>query len=394
MTYLNDSICPFFDDVHTERCETPGDFFHAYEFSIPADNASSELVHEKANVVVTDLDGNVRLFTIKDIEVDTSSDGSVKRVYAEDAAQEELLCKIVEPTLFENHSCKDLLEHFLAGSQWNVGTVEALTADERDIEYTAFETAWECILDIAQRWGLYVVTRVEVGANEVTGRYVDLVKYRGTYTGKFVRYGGDTESIVRRGNGGELYTAAYGAGMGATTFASVEWTVVGGDPVDKPLGQAWVGDDVARMGDGSYEHPGYGIAMTDGTVIHRFGVYRDDSLDGEIANDAGLLLQKTWEWLQEHNKPRYEYDVAVVALERIPAQQPGDSNRYWERIRIGDTVIVRDTKSYPHYSDEARVTEVRRSYTDPTQDTFTMGIPTKRLSDYLRDMVRLQRKPS
>lgn len=375
---------PFFDDQHTERIEEPGSYYHTFDVSIPGNHPSAKFAVPKAEIIFPDLDGDIRAFVIKEVAEETGTDGVYKRISAEDAAQEELLSLVMFPATNTSDTAAEILEDILAGSRWQVGTVEATATDVRTHTWD-YETRWEAVMWVSEQFDLEVHTRVIVTGNRITARYIDLLESRGTYTGQVIRYNGDTASMTRNGDGGEVYTAAVGLGAEGLTFADSEWTTAGGDPVNKPETQVWVGDEDARYGSG--ESPAYGIVLADGSVVHRMGVARFGDED-----NSGRLLARTWEWLQERTSPRYTYDVSLVALERMPPQQPGDLPRSWERVRIGDVVIVQDSMVYPPYRDEARVTEIRRSYSDPTQDGITLGKPTKRrLADYLRDSIRYMR---
>ncbi len=221
------------------------------------------------------------------------------------------------------------------------------------------------------------MTRVVASGGRITGRYIDLVQSRGSYTGRMLAYARDTQSVKRSGDGGEVYTAAYGLGAtvddAAVTFSAVVWETGSGDPADKDNGVEWVGDAGAL--------DVYGLRDDDGTVTHRWGVFRDTQ-----ETDDERLLEKTWAWLQEHKQPRFTYDVGVAAIESYVPQESSLTP-----IMPGDLVIVRDTRCQPSYTAEVRVTEVTRSYSDPTRDSFVFGEPKKRLADYMREIRLLKR---
>jgi len=382
MTTLPLTSCPFFDDAHTERA---GEFYHTFEFSVPAWHETAALAVPKATVILPDLDGYARSFVIRTVDEESGPSGSFKRVFCEDEAQDELLCKIVPPLTYNDTAATELLTDLIAGSRWIPGTVESSDSITADFDWQEYPSVWECIVAIAEEFTLDIVPRVTIIGSEITGRYIDLKATRGTYTGQVLDYSRDTESITRSGDGGELYTAAYGVGATVadayTMFTDIVWTTGDGDPVDKPSSQQWVGDEDARQA--------YGILLDDGTLIHRYGVYRNSDL---TTGQEEILLQKTWDWLTEHKTPQYTYDVKAVMLERMPPQRPGDPERVWERLRVGDTVIVRDSSANPPYRAEVRVVEVTRSYSDPTQDTVVLGVQKKRVSDWMKEITLLSRK--
>lgn len=386
---------PFWDDTHTERVESTGAYFHSYQFTMPGNHPSAEFAVPKGLVVFPDLDGNTKCFVIKTVDDESSTGYINKRVYAEDSAQDDLGVDIIEPVTYSQENCETLLTNVLAGTRWSVGVVEGDSTELVDIEWLEYQTAWECVLWLSERFDLEVQTRVDVLGAHITNRYIDLLEQRGTYTGQVLQYSRDTTAVTRSGDGGEVFTAMYGLGasdaLGYIDFSSIEWTTGDGDPVDKPNGQLWVGLETARYGDPNADPPvpAYGISKSDGTIIHRFGVYRNPD-----ETNAAALLQQTYDELVKKSRPQFNYTVAVAALERMPAQRPGDLARSWETLRIGDTVVVRDTAVYPPYQSDVRVIEVQRSYSDPTRDSVMLGEPVKRVSEWFADAVRLKRRVS
>ncbi|PFJ16878.1 hypothetical protein COI90_31385, partial [Bacillus cereus] len=70
--------------------------------------------------------------------------------------------------------------------------------------------------------------------------------------------------------------------------------------------------------------------------------------------------------LKRVSKPLVNYKINVILLERLTGYEH-------EKVRLGDTIIVKDTTFEPALIVEARVIELVRSYTDPTQDAVTLG---------------------
>ena len=363
---LSPAACPFFDDIHTERV---GDgFYHTYEFSIPADHPSATLAVPKGYVIFPDIDGITKCLTIRDVEEHISSAGVYKRVSCEDAAQDELLCAVMEPATNTDDTAAEMLTSALAGSRWSVGKVED-TATLTHV-WDNYPTKWECVLKVAEMFGLEVATRVETRGGAIVGRYIDLIAHRGSFTGKTIAYEKDTTDVRRIQAGGEVYTAMIGVGKDGLTFASSIWSTASGDPVNKPQYATQVELPSALEA--------FGITLDDGSKAHRVGVFRDHE---EAV--AGALLTKTYAALVDRSTPADTYDASVAMLERMPAQRPGDQPRSWERIRIGDEITVRNTAGAVPYTMQARVIEMRRSYSDPTADAVVLGKPSPRLSDYL-----------
>src|SRR5690606_12285395 len=181
---------------------------------------------------------------------------------------------------------------------------------------------------IAQAFGGEIRWRIEWDRGRVVGRYVDLLQRRGRKTGKRVEYQKDTDEMRVIEDTSEIATALIGLGRSddsgrRLTFVGVEWSKAKGDPVDKPLGQEWVGDPEALQRWG----------LPEGR--HLMGVYEDSE-----ETDPASLLQKTWDALQERIKRRYTYEITAVALERIAGLEH-------EAVRLGDTVTVHNMAVNP-----------------------------------------------
>jgi hypothetical protein len=136
-------------------------------------------------------------------------------------------------------------------------------------------------------------------------------------------------------------------------FDGVEWTVAGGDPADKPLGQNWIGDETARA---AYGHGGR----------HKFAFVTFDQ-----CTDAEELLQLTYNELQARKVPQTTYEMSVIVLEEISGYEH-------EAVRLGDTVNIINTAVSPAITGQARVIRIDRSYIDPADCNVVLGnyIPT------------------
>src|SRR5690625_22999 len=106
-------------------------------------------------------------------------------------------------------------------------------------------TGIEAINRILDVWDDEIRDRSEVSGNQITERYIDILKRRGADTGK--RWEIDKNIIeITRLTQSYPKTALYGRGASLETeggefsrlltFEDVEWSVANGDPVDKSLG--------------------------------------------------------------------------------------------------------------------------------------------------------------
>jgi phage minor structural protein len=336
------SSIPFWEDMYVENIE---DAQSTYEFKCPADGTESIKVENY--VAIQDLDGQLVLFKIREIQTFRDSDGKLyKQVFAENAAL-ELLKTIVRPRSFSGVTATQVLTDILQGTLWQVGIVEI--TDVNNIEFTDYITAIEAIQNIKDTYGGEIRYRVELNGGQIYKRNIDLLERRGQYTGKRFTYSKDIKSITRTEDTSELYTAVIGLGKAdengnipTITNTTGTFTNKYGTTVTKYAGQDYIGDPdaLARWSD-------------DGQ--HLMGVYKTEE------TVPFVILQKTWEFLQQHIEPKLSYEVDVALLEQIAGYEH-------EKARIGDTVIVEDLEFEPALVLEARIVEIGISQADPSQN--------------------------
>ncbi|UYG93181.1 phage tail spike protein [Cytobacillus firmus] len=352
----NSKKCPFFDAIHTEQLNKD----HTFEFSVPADHEAAAHVKENNLVVFKDEDGDFQLFQIYKIEEEHNGIEIVTRAYAEHAFF-EMNDDIIEDLRTVNDTADSAMTDALSNSRFKKGTVANLGLRTTNFYY---ESAISSIQKIISKWGGELKKRINFDGSAITGRFVDLLARRGADTGKRFEFTKDLVSIKRTVDTSNLKTALYGRGKGEETeaggytrridFAEVVWNGLGLDPVDKPLGQQWVGDPEALEKFGR-------IDPDTGKKMHRFGVFED----GE-ETDPEALLEKTWNALQGTNTPRITYEMKVLDLEQVA----GLSH---EKVRLGDTVFVIDKEFKPALRIEARVIEIKRDLVSPENTEIILG---------------------
>lgn len=354
----NDSSrkCPFFDAIHTEQLNKD----HTLEFSVPADHEKAAHVKENNLVAFKDEDGAFQLFQIYKTEEEHDGTELLTRAYAEHSFF-EMVDDIIEDLRTVDGTADSAMTDALSKSRFKKGTVADLGIRTTNFYY---ESAVSSIQKIIQTWGGELKKRISFDGNSITGRFVDLLARRGADTGKRFEYTKDLLSIKKTVDISNLKTALYGRGKGEQTetggytrritFENEEWFSTGIDPVDKPLGQRWVGDPEALEQFGR-------IDPATGQKRHRFGVFED----GE-ETDPAALLQNTWNALQSVNTPRITYEMSVIDLETVA----GLSH---EKVRLGDTVFVIDKEFTPALRVEARIIEIRRDLTAPENTEVILG---------------------
>lgn len=320
------------------------------EFEVIADHIDVDKIMEDGRAVVRNVDGEYAEFIIRIID-DSDGDGTFKKVEAE-GGEYELIDHIVTQYKASNVTLRTALGAVIQGSRWQVGQVDDLGTASVDLKYTTGKNA---IYELLQIFGGEVRYRVEVDGNRIIRRYIDVFKKRGIYTGKRFEAGKDIISTNRTIDTSGIKTRLYGYGRSGEdnkprlTFADVVWKKENGDPVDKPLGQIWVGDPDAL------NKWGY-----DQGTLHRTGFY-----DGQEEDPAELLLN-TWNHLQTVNDAVETYDFDVLLLEEL-------TEYAHEKVRLGDVIFAINRNIHPSVEVEASIIEYRQNLNNRSESEVTLG---------------------
>ena len=343
--------CPYWDARHREVLNGE----NVFSFTVPADKADAAYIQEGNLVAFRDLDGYFQFFEIKEIE-DSHREELTRIAHCEHIFY-ELLDDIVIDKRPESDA-RSAMDSMLEGTRWQTGIVDDLGTSRTNAYY---ESALSGIQKVANAWKGELRWRCLIEGGVII-RVVDLLAMRGEDTGKQFAYSKDVLEIKREVDISGLATALYGRGKGVETesggygrrltFADVEWSVENGDPVDKPLGQEWVGDPEALE---RWGRPGSTGKR------HRFDVFVD-----EDEEDPEALLQKTWEQLQQRKIPRVTYELDVISLEQLTGYKH-------EQVRLGDLVRVIDREFNPPLVVSARVIEIERDLLAPENTKVVLG---------------------
>jgi len=343
------SGCPYWDAKHYEKLN--GD--NTFRFTVPADQSDAAYVQTGNLVGFKDPDADWQFFEIKRL-VDLHGDGLTRTAFCE-----HIFYELVDDIVTDKRpssTARSAMVAMLEGTRWNVGIVDDLGIASATAYY---ESALSGVQKVAIAWKGELKWRCVVVSCIIT-RYVDLLAMRGTDTGKQFVYGKDMLEFEREEDIAPVNTALYGRGKGVETesgtgygrrltFADVVWSVAGGDPVDKPAGQEWVGDPTALA---RWGRPG---------GRHRYEVFTDDE-----ETDAAKLLHKTWTALQGQLAPRVTYRGKVTALETLA----GYSH---EAARLGDVNRVIDREFKPELLVSARLVELERDLLSTEQTNIVLG---------------------
>jgi len=347
---------------------------NTFDFSFPADDSKASYLSEGNLVAFKDDDGNFQLFEISKVNEVHSSNGILKTCHCENAFY-ELIDDWIEDKRPSSCTAEYALGQILADTRWSVGTVDVVGSDSITFYQ---QNIMKSLHDIVEKWGGEIRTRVVISGSSITNRYIDLFTTRGTITKKRFEYKHDLKDIQREVDLTNVKTALYGFGRGEeqdtggfgrrTNFNDIVWTKPPND-ADKPAAQKWVEDPDAKVLWGRPEG---------GNPRNRFG---DFIVDDET--DPATLLQKTWDKLQTRNTPRISYALSVVDLEQL-------SGYDHEAVRLGDTVVVIDREFATAIEVSARVVELQKHLTDPTQTKVVLGNFFPDASDYFSQLKNLE----
>lgn len=145
------------------------------------------------------------------------------------------------------------LDIALAGSRWKVGKV-----DDSQLLSTNFydSTRLDALSKIIKTWNLDLHFYLTFDGNKITGRFVDLLGFRGEDTGERFVYGTNALEVVKEVDKSEVYTRVIPRGKGEEKhdengkptdgygrrikIDDVVWEKTKGNPIDKPKGQEYL----------------------------------------------------------------------------------------------------------------------------------------------------------
>ena len=226
-----------------------------------------------------------------------------------------------------------VLSGILEGTGYQLGNVDGLTRTGKLSFY--YISVRQALVKIIESYACEFKVRYTFVENKIIGRYIDLSRSFGHFTGHQFEYGSNILDVTYEESSDDVVTALIGRGKGEQStdengeatggygrriqFKDVVWSVANGDPVDKPAGQNYVTNETARNI--------YGLHQ-DGVIKHRFGVYTNEDIEDPVE-----LLKATYKELQRLSVPIVTFKANLLDL----------ANAIEQDIWIGDSVgIVRD----------------------------------------------------
>ena len=249
-----------------------------------------------------------------------------------DRAESDLHSFIIEDKR-PGGTASDILREILEGTGYQLGNVDGLTRTGRLSFY--YISVRQALVKIIESYACEFKIRYTFVENKIIGRYIDLNQRFGRVTGHQFEYGSNILNVTYEESSDDVVTALIGRGKGEEStnesgeatggygrriqFKDVSWSVSKGDPVDKPAGQNYVSNEVARNIYGLHQN---------GVIKHRFGVYTNEDIEDPVE-----LLKATYKELQRLSVPIVTFKANLLDL----------SNAIEQDIWIGDSVgIVRD----------------------------------------------------
>ncbi|UKL30015.1 tail protein [Bacillus phage PK2] len=359
--------CPFNETDVVEQLNK--DF--TFEFTVPATHEDARHLVRGNLVGYFDLDGNLQVFQIyKTEEQHTGTELEIK-IFSEHLFY-EMTDDIVTDLRVNGGEALEAMTKALSSSRWEVGQVDSLGTGTLNFYYS---NAVDNITNVANTFGGELGFRFVLDGNRISQRLVDLKVRRGADTGKRFEFFKDMESVKRTVQMDGLKTALYGRGKGEEiedtngysrkiTFADIDWRLANGDPVDKPLGQEWVGlpEALEKFG-------------REGGTRHRFGIFDVDS------TDPREILELTFQELQRVSTPKVTYELKVITLEQLTKYEH-------EKVRLGDTVFVIDREL--GLTIEARVVEIKRDLINPENTEIILGNFIEDITDFNEKILEVE----
>jgi phage minor structural protein len=337
---------PYFEDLHSETV----DGVNTYEFSVPSDHEDSEKLQNEGHVIVRNLDGEHLLFTIKEVS-DGQTDGKrTKHVLCEETAIGELLSDVQRPATYTSFSLEQALKEVLADTMgWTLNKVPYTEA--QDVKYEDYTTKLEAIKSVVEQFGMEAYFTVKLHGTKIVEKYLNVVEERGQNTRVRFDYGYDLSGVSRVQDSNNIVTALIGVGKGDSSKARLNLsslTAFSEGDFYKPDGADWIGSYSALQQ--------YGL-----NGRHRFGFFVDDDADSQDA-----LKRSTLKELKDRIIPSVTYSCSIVTLERLTGYSA-------KKLRIGDTILVKDNTFKPAIIITARVKSLKRSYTRNNADSVDLG---------------------
>ncbi|MGL4731251.1 MAG: phage tail spike protein [Clostridium sp.] len=316
-----------------------------------------EYIKRKNKVGFYDKDDRFQLFSIEGIDVYYNDEIATVNCLHDFYSLNE---SILESFRVESASCLEALAGILKNSNYSPGIVSDLglyTINCYD------ESRLKSLNKLIKIYGGELDFRYEFNNSSISKKYID-VKYRlGEDTGLRFTYDTNLKEVKKNISQDNHFTVLYGRGysLGKDKFGNdrklnfneVTWKEPE-NPADKPKGNTYIEDIKAIQKWGRIE-----------------GIFDDNSI---IKKE--ILIQKTWDKLQQCKEPKISYSATVEDISNLIEYEHYKST-------LGDTIIILDEEH--DLVVEARILQEEYSIKDIIYDDNTRQLDNKKIKITLGD---------
>jgi hypothetical protein len=322
---------------------------------------AGKVIQRGQRIGYTDALGVFQPFEIR--KVRTYEPDHYQEITAEHIVISELSDEHLDQTEITDKTAGDALGGILTGTLWAVGTNTASGTQTADISRGS---VWQGVRTIEENWNVYITPRVTFNASGITGRYLDIAPAGPIWRGVRLSLDKNADEVGVTWDDTNVITAIYGYGgrvadssgddTETLTFKDVTWSATSSHPA-KPSGQAYLEDPTAK-------------ALYGRGGRNRFGYYQNSNID-----DPEILLEKSWQALQQSNAPDVAIDCRVSDLYRLGyTDQP---------LALHDSAIIEVRPTGETLQREIiRMTE---DLLDPTATRVNIGV-------YIPNIIYMQRE--
>lgn len=302
----------------------------------------------------TGIDGKFLLFEIDMTE--TNDETRTTLHMCTDAGAAALSGMVCPPIKMEYATVREAVEAALEGSGCTVGEDDSWE-DTLEIKLP-YTTRWKALAGFAHDYGVRIIPRYEMREDGTIKGTVDIQRRTSKFRGIFVEKDTDSSGVSITFSGAPRPAVYPIGGEDADgkqlTIEDVEWVKDQNGPVDKPLGQAWIGVPEAVN-----QYPG-----------------REQIIEFVNCDDVNRLIQLGWERAQRAAQQEMSASATVSDMEMAAGQT-------WKKIRLYDLAGVR-TKS--GLQAEKTIIEIERNYVRPDLTKVTLGEEDEPPEDIRRQM--------
>ena len=201
----------------------------------------------------------------------------------------------------QNATITTVMEYILEDTGWQLGQVQSTHKGTSNYYYVSkLEAFW----DFIEKWRVEFKPRMTFSDGKVTGKYIDIYDRLSGDFGKWYEYGDSLLTVVAEEMRESVFTAFIGRGKGEEVgdgfgrkigFDDVIWTVEGGNPVDKPIGQDYVE-----------------IPWATDLYGYEDGAPRMTVVDFPDIEDESELLDSTYEYALTECRPKVQFKSNVL----------------------------------------------------------------------------------